>query len=359
MPTYLITGGAGFIGANLVRAALAAADARVVVLDKLTYAGRKDSLPLAEPPERLVFVEGDIADGPLVRSLLAEHQPDSVLHLAAESHVDRSIDAPAAFVDTNVAGSTALLMATLDYWEHLPAERRDAFRLVHASTDEVFGSLGPTGRFTEQSPYRPNSPYSASKAAADHLVRAFHQTYGLPVVTCHSSNNYGPYQHPEKLIPTVLVNALAGAPLPIYGDGLQVRDWLHVADHCRALLLLAAAGQPGQSYLAGADNEQTNLAVVRQICRLVDEFSPGEHPREEQIEHVADRPGHDRRYALDAGRLRSELGWAPEVAFEAGLKATVAWYLDHQDWVQSAVRRDGLRRLGLRHPRGSVGGKEG
>ncbi|TWT33963.1 dTDP-glucose 4,6-dehydratase 2 [Posidoniimonas corsicana] len=352
MPTLLITGGAGFVGANLVRVALESPNTRVVVLDKLTYAGRKESLPGAQAADRLIFVKGDINDGPLVRSLLSDHQPDAVVHLAAESHVDRSIDAPAAFVDTNVGGTSTLLLSTLGYWEGLTGESRGQFRFVHASTDEVFGSLDPEGRFTEESPYRPNSPYSASKAASDHLVRAFHRTYGLPTVTCHSSNNYGPYQHPEKLIPTIILNALAGAPLPVYGDGLQVRDWLHVADHSRALLDLAARGQPGGVYLAGADNEQTNLDVVRRVCRLVDELSPpaGGKPRADLIRHVEDRPGHDRRYALDAGKIRSELGWAPSIPFDDGVRETVAWYLANPRWIEIAVRKDGLRRLGLRQP---------
>ena len=344
--TVCITGGAGFVGANLTREALQDEQTRVVVLDKLTYAGRRDSLPT---DDRLTFVHGDINDGPLVAGLLAEHRPAAVLHLAAESHVDRSIDAPAAFVETNVNGTLTMLQRALEHWESLPAELGESFRFVHASTDEVFGSIDGDARFTESSPYQPNSPYSASKAASDHLARAFHKTYGLPTVTCHSSNNYGPHQHPEKLIPRMVLCAARELPLPIYGDGLQVRDWLHVSDNSRALLLLAQGGTPGGVYLAGADQTRANLELVRDLCATLDELAPraaGSHA--DLIEFVDDRPGHDRRYALDSSKLRDQLGWTPKVSFADGLCATVRWCLEHRDWMAASAGPDGARRLGLR-----------
>jgi len=292
-----------------------------------------------------VFVQGDIGDRALVDRLLAEHQPDAIVNFAAESHVDRSIDGPAAFVQTNVVGTLALLESARDYWRGLDGERRDRFRFLHVSTDEVYGSLGQTGRFTETTPYAPNSPYSASKAASDHLVRAFHHTYGLPTLTTNCSNNYGPYQFPEKLIPLIVLKALRGEPLPVYGDGRNVRDWLYVGDHCEAIRRVLAAGRVGETYNIGGDAERENIAVVRSICALLDDRSPRAdgQPRESQISFVADRPGHDRRYAIDAGKIQRELGWSPSVDFEQGIARTVDWYLDNEDWVQGVL--DGSYRL--------------
>jgi dTDP-glucose 4,6-dehydratase len=344
MPTWLVTGGAGFIGGNFVLEAVAAG-VRVVNLDVLTYAGNLDTLsPLADNPGH-VFVEGDIGDAALVARLLAEHRPDAVINFAAESHVDRSIDGPAAFVQTNVVGTLALLEAVRDYWKGLEGEAKQAFRFLHVSTDEVYGSLGETGLFTETTPYAPNSPYSASKAASDHLVRAFHHTYGLPVLTTNCSNNYGPYHFPEKLIPLVIAKALAGEPLPVYGDGKQVRDWLFVTDHCEAIRTVLAKGRVGETYNVGGNAEKQNIEVVKAICALLDARRPREdgQPRESQIAFVADRPGHDRRYAIDASKLRDELGWEPKYSFERGIAETVDWYLDNQAWVQRVL--DGSYRL--------------
>ncbi len=343
-PTWLVTGGAGFIGGNFVLEAVAAG-VRVVNLDALTYAGNLDTLAaLAGNPDH-VFVEGDIGDGALLRRLLAEHRPDAIVNFAAESHVDRSIDGPAAFVQTNVVGTLALLGAARDHWKALEGDARDAFRFLHVSTDEVYGSLGDEGAFTETTPYAPNSPYSASKAASDHLVRAFHHTYGLPTLTTNCSNNYGPYQFPEKLIPLMIARALAGEPLPVYGDGRNVRDWLYVSDHCSAIRAVLARGRVGEVYNVGGDAERENIAVVRTICALLDARRPRAdgQPRESQITYVADRPGHDRRYAIDAGKLKRELGWAPSVDFETGIARTVDWYLGHQDWVRRVL--DGSYRL--------------
>ncbi|MEG3192253.1 dTDP-glucose 4,6-dehydratase [Lysobacter sp. D1-1-M9] len=345
MPTWLVTGGAGFIGGNFVLDAVTRQGVRVVNLDALTYAGNPDTLaPLADDPNH-VFVHGDIGDADLVAGLLAEHRPDAVVNFAAESHVDRSIDGPAAFVQTNVVGTLNLLEKSRDYWKSLDEAGQAAFRFLHVSTDEVYGSLGATGKFTEHTPFAPNSPYSASKAASDHLVRAFHHTYGLPVVTTNCSNNYGPYQFPEKLIPLVIAKALAGEPLPVYGDGLNVRDWLFVGDHCAAIARVLEAGRPGETYNVGGDAERPNIEVVKTICALLDERRPlaDGRTRESLITYVKDRPGHDRRYAIDASKLQGELGWAPTVTFEQGMAQTVDWYLAHQPWVQRVL--DGSYRL--------------
>ena len=331
----LVTGGAGFIGGNFVLGAVRAG-LRIVNLDALTYAGNMDTLAAVRSDSNHVFVHGDISDRTLVERLFAEHRPRWLVNFAAESHVDRSIDGPAAFIRTNVVGALILLEAARDYWRALPDAERAAFRFLHVSTDEVFGSLGDDGYFTETSPYAPNSPYSASKAASDHLVRAFHHTYGLPVLTTNCSNNYGPYQFPEKLIPLMILKAVAGEALPVYGDGGNVRDWLHVTDHCAAIVRVLEAGRPGDIYNVGGNSELTNLDVVRQICRLVDARVPRTDglPRESQITFVEDRPGHDRRYAIDAGKLRRELCWSPNVSFAQGLAHTVDWYLANPDWVR-------------------------
>ena len=353
MKTLLITGGAGFIGANFVLETLAQRRERVVNLDKLTYAGNLDTLASVRDEPGHVFVQGDIGDRALLERLLAEHQPDAILNFAAESHVDRSIDGPAEFVQTNVVGTLTLLEASLAYWRALALERQDAFRFLHVSTDEVYGSLGPIGRFTEESPYQPNSPYSASKAASDHLVRAFHHTYGLPTLTTNCSNNYGPYQFPEKLIPLMIQKALDGEPLPVYGDGRNVRDWLYVKDHCAAIRRVLEIGRVGEVYNVGGDAERENIHVVKTICALVDERRPlpDGRKREAQISHVKDRPGHDRRYAIDASKIKRDLGWRQSESFESGLARTVDWYLDHQDWVRRVL--DGsyrLERLGQHAP---------
>ena len=344
MRTWLVTGGAGFIGGNFVLDAMGQG-VRVVNLDALTYAGNLDTLsPLNGDPNH-VFVHGDIGDAVLVQRLLAEHRPDAVINFAAESHVDRSIDGPAAFVQTNVVGTLSLLEKTRDYWKSLDAARRDSFRFLHVSTDEVYGSLGDSGHFTEQTPFAPNSPYSASKAASDHLVRAFHHTYGLPVLTTNCSNNYGPYQFPEKLIPLVIAKALVGESLPVYGDGLNVRDWLYVGDHCAAIRRVLDGGRVGETYNVGGDAEQQNIHVVNTICQLLDQRRPlaNGNKRESLITYVKDRPGHDRRYAIDASKLKGELGWAPTVTFEQGMAQTVDWYLQNQPWVQRVL--DGSYRL--------------
>ena len=344
MPTWLVTGGAGFIGGNFVRDAVNRG-IKVVNLDALTYAGNLDTLASLADNPRHVFVEGDIGDAGLVKRLLDEHRPEAVINFAAESHVDRSIDGPGAFVQTNVVGTLSLLETTRDYWKALDATAREAFRFLHVSTDEVYGTLGDTGRFTETTPYAPNSPYSASKAASDHLVRAFHHTYGLPVLTTNCSNNYGPYQFPEKLIPLVIAKALAGEPLPVYGDGLNVRDWLYVGDHCDAIRTVLERGRVGETYNVGGDAERTNITVVRTICALLDARRPlaDGRARESLITYVKDRPGHDRRYAIDADKLKGELGWAPTVTFDEGMARTVDWYLDNASWVQRVL--DGSYRL--------------
>jgi dTDP-glucose 4,6-dehydratase len=344
MTTWLVTGGAGFIGGNFVLDAVRRG-VRVVNLDALTYAGNLDTLASLEEHPGHVFVHGDIGDGALVARLLAEHRPDAVVNFAAESHVDRSIDGPAAFVQTNVVGTLALLEAVRDYWRSLEGVARESFRFLHVSTDEVYGSLGDTGKFTEETPFAPNSPYSASKAASDHLVRAFHHTYGLPVLTTNCSNNYGPYQFPEKLIPLIIARALAGEPLPVYGDGKNVRDWLFVDDHCAAIRAVLERGRVGETYNVGGDAERQNIEVVNTICALLDARRPRADgkPRNSQITYVADRPGHDRRYAIDASKLQGELGWKPAHSFEQGIADTVDWYLEHQDWVGRVL--DGSYRL--------------
>lgn len=344
MQTWLVTGGAGFIGGNFVLDAVKRG-VKVVNLDALTYAGNRDTLAALDGDARHVFVHGDIGDQALVTRLLAEHQPEAVINFAAESHVDRSIDGPAAFVQTNVVGTLALLEAARDYWKALEPARKDTFRFLHVSTDEVYGSLGETGAFTEDTAYAPNSPYSASKAASDHLVRAFHHTYGLPVLTTNCSNNYGPYQFPEKLIPLVIAKAVAGDPLPIYGDGKNVRDWLYVGDHCAAIRRVLEAGRVGETYNVGGNAEKQNIDVVNTICRLLDERKPradgGKYAS--QITYVKDRPGHDRRYAIDASKLKRELGWEPAHTFEQGIADTVDWYLRNQQWVARVL--DGSYRL--------------
>ncbi len=330
----LVTGGAGFIGSAVARHLIAETDHQVLVLDKLTYAGNLDSLRPVENNPRYGFVQADILDAPRMREVMASFRPDLVMHLAAESHVDRSIDGPGAFIQTNVVGTYTLLQAALAHWQSLSGAEREAFRFHHVSTDEVFGSLGPEGYFTESTAYDPRSPYSASKAASDHLVRAWHHTFGLPVVVSNCSNNYGPYHFPEKLIPLVILNALEGKPLPVYGDGSNVRDWLYVEDHARALVRIAEAGRVGESYNVGGHNEKTNLEVVRTICSVLDDIAPDARigPRDGLITFVKDRPGHDKRYAIDPGKMARELGWAPQETFETGLAKTVRWYLDNRSW---------------------------
>lgn len=348
MDTWLVTGGAGFVGANLVLALRRAGRARVVNLDLLTYAGDRERLAALEGDTGHVFVQGDIADRALVADLLERHRPAAVLHLAAETHVDRSIDGPEAFLRTNVDGTLALLEAVRGWWERLPAPEREAFRLLHVSTDEVFGALGPAGRFDERSPHRPRSPYAASKAAADYLVGAWQRTYGLPTLITHGTNTYGPWQLPEKLIPLMTARALAGEPLPVYGDGGQVRDWIHVEDHVAALVRAVEAGVPGETYSVGADCERKNLDVVRALCAALDELHPSGAPHARAITHVPDRPGHDRRYAVDATRSQRELGWAPQRSFEVGLRETVGWMLAQRAWLERTADRGGARRrLGL------------
>ena len=340
----LVTGGAGFIGSNFILDWLADTDEPVVNLDQLTYAGNPDNLASLDGDPRYLFVRGDINDAALVADLLRRHRPRALLHFAAESHVDRSIDAPGDFVRTNVQGTCTLLEAARRHVDALAPDARAAFRFVHVSTDEVYGALGPhDAPFSEASPYAPNSPYAASKAASDHLVRAWHQTYGLATLITHCSNNYGPRQFPEKLIPLTIANALAGKPLPVYGDGQQVRDWLYVGDHCAALRRVLEAGRPGEVYTIGGDSEMTNLSVVESLCDIIDRLAPGAGSRRAQIAFVADRPGHDRRYAIDAGKIRRELGWAPAHDFAASLEHTVRWYLDHGDWVRRVQDGDYLQ----------------
>jgi dTDP-glucose 4,6-dehydratase len=342
----LVTGGAGFIGANFVLDWLAGSQEPVVNLDKLTYAGNAENLASLAGDERHIFVHGDIGDSALVAKLLAEHQPRAVINFAAESHVDRSIHGPEEFIQTNVVGTLRLLEAVRHHWLTLDDLARDAFRFLHVSTDEVYGSLAPDApAFTEEHIYEPNSPYSASKAASDHLVRAWHHTYGLPVLTTNCSNNYGPHHFPEKLIPLMIVNALAGKPLPIYGDGMQVRDWLYVKDHCSAIRRVLAAGEVGQTYNIGGWNEKPNLDIVHTVCALLDELRPRADAQSynTQIIYVKDRPGHDRRYAIDARKIERELGWKPAETFDTGIRKTVQWYLDHAEWVahvQTGAYRD-------------------
>ncbi|QRM28285.1 dTDP-glucose 4,6-dehydratase [Microvirga sp. VF16] len=347
---YLVTGGAGFIGSAVVRKLISNTPHQVLVVDKLTYAGNLDSLQSVAGSDRYRFMRADIADAKKMQAVVGEYQPDVIMHLAAESHVDRSIDGPGEFVQTNVVGTFSLLQAALAYWNKLDAARRDAFRFHHISTDEVFGSLGEEGFFHEEYPYQPNSPYSASKAASDHFVRAWHHTYGLPTLITNCSNNYGPYHFPEKLIPLMILNALEGKPLPVYGKGENVRDWLYVEDHAEALILVAEKGRVGENYNIGGWNERTNIDVVRSICGLIDEMVPSHSigPREKLISYVTDRPGHDLRYAIDASKIERELGWRPAETFETGLRKTVAWYLDNRAWwerVRSGVYQG--ERLGI------------
>jgi dTDP-glucose 4,6-dehydratase len=341
----LVTGGAGFIGSNFVLDWLARSDEPVLNLDALTYAGNTENLQSLAGDGRHVFVHGDICDRALVDRLLATHRPRAIVHFAAESHVDRSIHGPAEFIRTNVEGTFTLLEAARAHWSALAAADREAFRFLHVSTDEVYGSLGKDDpAFRESDAYEPNSPYSASKAASDHLVRAWHHTYGLPVLTTNCSNNYGPFHFPEKLIPLMIVNALAGKPLPVYGDGQQVRDWLYVQDHCSAIREVLERGRLGETYNVGGWNEKPNLEIVHAVCALLDELSPhAEGPYARLIRHVADRPGHDRRYAIDSSKLQRELGWKPSVEFETGIARTVDWYLANQPWVQRVL--DGSYRM--------------
>ena len=334
------TGCAGFIGSNFAHYWLAQLDEPIVNLDKLTYAGNPNNLAAVERDDRYTFVHGDIGDRSLVTDLLLRHRPRAIVNFAAESHVDRSIHGPGEFIQTNIVGTFNLLECVRAYWHGLPLNDKQSFRFVHVSTDEVYGSLTPTDpAFRETDPYRPNSPYSASKAGSDHLVRAWHHTYGLPVITTNCSNNYGPFQFPEKLVPLIIHHALAGKALPIYGDGMQVRDWLFVEDHCRALVRVLEAGHPGETYNIGGGNEKSNLETVRTICAVLDELAPktegGNYA--DQIKFVTDRPGHDRRYAIDSRKVQNELGWQPQESFETGIRRTIAWYLENPEWVEQVV----------------------
>lgn len=340
MSGLLVTGGAGFIGSNFVLNWLRQSDERIINLDSLTYAGNLENLSSLSDNDNHVFVKGDIGDRSLVDRLLAEYQPRAIVNFAAESHVDRSIHEPSAFIQTNVVGTFQLLDAALAYWKNIGEHRQSDFRFVHVSTDEVYGSLDKDApAFSETNRYEPNSPYSASKAASDHLVRAYHHTYGLPTITTNCSNNYGPYHFPEKLIPLCIHNALKGAPLPIYGDGQQIRDWLYVTDHCSAIRKAIDLGKPGETYNIGGWNELANLDVVKKLCATLDELHPREDGKSysDQITFVTDRPGHDRRYAIDASKVERELGWKPAETFESGIRKTVAWYLENQDWVENVT----------------------
>jgi len=337
--TYIVTGGAGFIGSAVVRMIIEASNDTVVNIDKLTYAGNLDSLLTIADNPRYHFVQADICDGQAMAEVFAAHQPDAIMHLAAESHVDRSIDGPGDFIQTNIVGTYTLLEVARDYWNSLQGDKKEAFRFHHVSTDEVYGSLGDEGLFLETTPYDPSSPYSASKASSDHLVRSWHRTFGLPVVLTNCSNNYGPYQYPEKLIPLVLQKARAGEALPIYGTGENIRDWLYVDDHARALLLVMKQGVQGETYNIGGHNEVTNIDVVRTLCSILDEREPAKDgkPYVELITYVTDRPGHDMRYAIDASKIERELGWTPEETFETGLAKTVDWYLNNQQWINRVL----------------------
>lgn len=336
MQTIIITGGAGFIGSNFIHELLAATDYHVINLDLLTYAGNQDSLKDIKDNARYTFVHGDICDVELVKDLMAKYQPSAIIHFAAESHVDRSIDGPAVFIQTNITGTFNLLDNARQYWRDLAESERERFRFIHISTDEVYGSLGPTGYFTEETCYAPNSPYSASKASADHLARSYYHTYGLPVIITNCSNNYGPYHFPEKLIPLMILNALEGKLLPVYGTGQNVRDWLYVKDHCRAILTVLEKGKPGEKYNIGGHNEKTNLEIVHTLCDILDVRQPRTDGRSyrEQITFVQDRPGHDMRYAIDASKIERELGWVPAETFETGIVKTVDWYLNNLEWCQ-------------------------
>ena len=346
----LVTGGAGFIGSNFVLDWLALDDEAIINLDLLSYAGNRENLAALSTDERHIFVQGDIGDSALVAGLLSQYQPRAIINFAAESHVDRSIHGPEDFIQTNIVGTFRLLETTRGYWQNLPKQARQDFRFLHVSTDEVYGSLAKDEpAFTETRRYEPNSPYSASKAASDHLIRAYHHTYGLPVLTTNCSNNYGPYHFPEKLIPLMIVNALAGKPLPVYGDGLQIRDWLYVKDHCSAIRKVLAAGRTGETYNIGGWNEKPNIEIVHTICTLLDELRPRADRKSyrEQISFVTDRPGHDRRYAIDAGKIEQQLGWKPAETFETGIRKTIRWYLENQEWVanvQSGAYRDWLKK---------------
>lgn len=347
MSVILVTGGAGFIGSCFVRRAVGNDQTQIINLDKLTYAGNPDSLPHVA---NHTLVEGDIGNSELVRGLLSSHQPTAVVNFAAESHVDRSIDGPLAFVETNVLGTCRLLEEVRAYYGSLNGDSKEKFRFLHVSTDEVYGSLGDTGLFTESTPYAPNSPYSASKASSDHFVRAYQHTFGLPTLMTNCSNNYGPYQFPEKLIPVVILNALEGRPLPIYGDGLNVRDWLFVEDHCEAIETVLQQGAVGECYNIGGNNEQTNLDIVKTICATIDRLCPNltHSPCESLMTFVKDRPGHDRRYAIDASKIRDDLGWEPQMDFATGIEQTVCWYLENTEWIQRVQSGDYQReRLGL------------
>jgi dTDP-glucose 4,6-dehydratase len=335
MRKIVVTGGAGFIGSNFIRTVLAQAeDTQIVNLDKLTYAGNLESLQDLANNKRYTFMQGDICEQIVVGNLFDGFQPDTVVHFAAESHVDRSIDGPAAFIETNINGTFRLLEASLAHWRRQSDGQKERFRFLHVSTDEVYGSLGSTGYFTEETPYAPNSPYSASKASSDHLVRSYYHTYGLPTIITNCSNNYGPYQFPEKLIPLMILNALEGKPLPIYGTGENIRDWLYVEDHCRAILAVLAEGKSGEKYNIGGHNEKTNISIVHTLCDILDRVKPKANGKSyrEQITFVKDRPGHDLRYAIDAGKMQRELNWTPVETFETGIEKTVKWYLDHQNW---------------------------
>lgn len=351
MKTIIVTGGAGFIGSNFVHSVLEAQrDVHLINLDKLTYAGNLDSLKDVEEDSRYTFVKGDICDSSLVEDLFGKYEPDAIVHFAAESHVDRSIDGPAEFIRTNINGTFNLLENTRKYWLKLEREKKDSFRFVHISTDEVYGSLGSTGYFTEETAYAPNSPYSASKASADLLVRSYYHTYGLPTIITNCSNNYGPYHFPEKLIPLILLNALEGKDLPIYGNGLNVRDWLYVKDHCEAIWQVLTQGKIGEKYNIGGHNEKTNLCIVETLCDILDGRVPKENGKSyrEQIVFVKDRPGHDLRYAIDASKIEKELGWVPKETFDTGIVRTVDWYLENRDWCNRVL--DGsyqCERLGL------------
>ena len=353
----LVTGGAGFIGGNFVLRQIAKAGVCVINLDALTYAGNLDTLASVDDNPDHHFVLGSIGDRTLIDYLLQRYEPQAIINFAAESHVDRSIDSPMDFVQTNVTGTLELLEAARSYWNQLPGDEKDSFRFLHVSTDEVYGSLGKTGRFTESSPYRPNSPYSASKASSDHLVRAYHHTYGLPVLTTNCSNNYGPYQFPDNLIPLMIQKAIAGESLPIYGKGVNIRDWLYVEDHCRAIEMVLERGKPGEVYNVGGNNEKTNLEVVNALCTLLDELLPesAHRPHADLIQFVDDRPGHDMRYAVDSSKCQEQIGWKSEEFFETGLRKTVQWYIDNKAWWQRIL--DGSyqgQRLGL----GITGGSE-
>jgi dTDP-glucose 4,6-dehydratase len=356
MKTILVTGGAGFIGANFVLLTLQRPDVKVVNLDNLTYAGNLETLAVVMGDPRHVFMKGDIRDRALVRDILAAHDPCAIINFAAESHVDRSIDSPGEFIQTNIVGTFELLESARAHYSALDGARREVFRFLHVSTDEVYGSLGPEGKFTETTPYAPNSPYAASKAASDHLIRAYHHTYKLPTLTTNCSNNYGPCQFPEKLIPLMIYKALKGEPLPVYGDGLQVRDWLYVTDHCRAIWTVLEKGVPGEVYNIGGNCEKTNISVVKTILSALDEMVPDKSKgsRDGLITYVKDRPGHDRRYAMDTAKIRRELGWEPLETFESGIRKTIRWYLDNGRWVERVMSGEYMgERIGL----GAAGGR--